>query len=259
MGSQISYFPVAGRRCKESPGSRMAWHLRKKRSRWWAAAWVARMFSPSLILRYRAASLPGAEAACRAGHAPLSGHNHIRVPACSMARVEHPWWWAPRRRSCTWPSMGANCCWRPRALLQTSPWRMSLTWRQRSSLCGVPKATWSTSWPWWLPCAASLDSYSLPTCCRQGCRGMPRGPFGRLAGRSSICWKVSTHIRLAPDGSGQRVRLQLLLGRSLGERVGPEGLAAVIKRLRPMQPHGLETEPVWNRQKSKALRCIVNL
>ena len=41
--------------------------------------------------------------------------------------------------------------------------------------------------------------------------------------------------RLSPDGSGKLVRLQLLLGRSLAERVGGEGLAQVIRRLRPQQ------------------------
>eukprot|EP00435_Cladocopium_sp_Y103_P055181 s482_g18.t1 len=42
-------------------------------------------------------------------------------------------------------------------------------------------------------------------------------------------------IWLSPDGSGKLVRLQLLLGRSLAERVGGEGLAQVIRRLRPQQ------------------------
>ncbi|CAK9075024.1 70 kDa intermediate chain [Durusdinium trenchii] len=42
-------------------------------------------------------------------------------------------------------------------------------------------------------------------------------------------------VWLSPDGSGKLVRLQLLLGRSLAERLGGDGLSAVVKRLRPMQ------------------------
>ncbi|CAE7462248.1 mut-7 [Symbiodinium natans] len=42
-------------------------------------------------------------------------------------------------------------------------------------------------------------------------------------------------IWLSPDGSGRPMRLQLLVGRSLAERVGPSGAAAVIKRLRAQQ------------------------
>eukprot|EP00913_Durusdinium_trenchii_P020287 g19060.t1 len=49
----------------------------------------------------------------------------------------------------------------------------------------------------------------------------------RLDGERSV-W-------LSPDGSGKLVRLQLLLGRSLAERLGGDGLSAVVKRLRPMQ------------------------
>ena len=42
--------------------------------------------------------------------------------------------------------------------------------------------------------------------------------------------------RLSPDGSGRPMRLQLLVGRSLAERVGQSGAASVIKRLRAQQP-----------------------
>ncbi|CAE8581229.1 unnamed protein product, partial [Polarella glacialis] len=40
---------------------------------------------------------------------------------------------------------------------------------------------------------------------------------------------------LSPDGSGRPTRLQLIAGRSLSERLGRDGAAAVIKRLRPQQ------------------------
>ncbi|CAJ1420498.1 unnamed protein product [Effrenium voratum] len=42
-------------------------------------------------------------------------------------------------------------------------------------------------------------------------------------------------IWLSPDGSQRLVRLQLLVGRSLNERLGASGAAKVIKRLRPQQ------------------------
>ncbi|CAE7218380.1 mut-7 [Symbiodinium necroappetens] len=42
-------------------------------------------------------------------------------------------------------------------------------------------------------------------------------------------------IWLSPDGSGRPMRLQLLVGRSLAERVGQSGAASVIKRLRAQQ------------------------
>eukprot|EP00930_Biecheleria_cincta_P044549 TRINITY_DN30651_c0_g1_i1.p1 TRINITY_DN30651_c0_g1~~TRINITY_DN30651_c0_g1_i1.p1 ORF type:complete len:645 (-),score=109.55 TRINITY_DN30651_c0_g1_i1:159-2093(-) len=40
---------------------------------------------------------------------------------------------------------------------------------------------------------------------------------------------------LAPDGSGKRVRLQLIIGRSLCNRIGSAGAASVIKKIRPRQ------------------------
>ena len=56
-----------------------------------------------------------------------------------------------------------------------------------------------------------------------------------LENPSHIVSLVALAARLSPDGSGKLVRLQLLLGRSLAERVGGEGLAQVIRRLRPQQ------------------------
>ena len=56
-----------------------------------------------------------------------------------------------------------------------------------------------------------------------------------LENPSHIMSLVVVVARLSPDGSGKLVRLQLLLGRSLAERVGGEGLAQVIRRLRPQQ------------------------
>lgn len=38
-----------------------------------------------------------------------------------------------------------------------------------------------------------------------------------------------------PNGSGSRVRIQLIVGRSLGRRLGDEGAAAVVRRLRSRQ------------------------